>query len=114
LDGEGEPMAGATVDVWQANDEGFYDVQQKGVQPDNNLRGLFTTDSDGRYSFKSVKPRFYPIPDDGPVGKLLQALGRHQFRPAHIHFMVSHPGYDKVTTHIFTPDCPYLQSDTVF
>ncbi len=114
LDGKGEPVAGATVDVWQANDEGFYDVQQKGVQPNNNLRGLFTTDSDGRYSFKSVKPRFYPIPDDGPVGKLLQALGRHQFRPAHIHFMVSHPRYDKVTTHIFTPDCPYLQSDTVF
>ncbi len=68
LDVEGNPLEGVSVDVWQANDEGFYDVQQKGIQPDFNLRGKFTTGADGRYWFKAVKPKFYPIPDDGPVG----------------------------------------------
>ena len=69
---DGKPIKGALLDVWQANEEGFYDVQQKGIQPDMNLRGIFATDADGRYWFRSVKPRFYPIPDDGPVGKMLQ------------------------------------------
>ena len=76
------------LDVWQANDEGFYDVQQKGIQPDFNLRGVFRTGEDGRYWFRAVKPKFYPIPDDGPVGKLLRALGRHPYRPAHLHFIL--------------------------
>ncbi|MFM7446710.1 MAG: dioxygenase, partial [Tabrizicola sp.] len=76
VDTAGNPIAGATVDAWQTNDDGFYDVQQKGVQPDMNLRGIFTTDADGRYSFRSVKPRFYPIPFDGPVGKFLGAMER--------------------------------------
>ena len=111
---DGAPIAGATVDVWAANDEGFYDVQQKGVQPDFNLRGVFTTDADGEYWFRSVKPRFYPIPDDGPVGKLLAALGRNPYRPAHLHFIVRSPGFDTVVTHIFTPDCPYISEDAVF
>ncbi len=84
LDTAGKPIAHAKIDVWQANDEGFYDVQQKGIQPDFNLRGVFRTGADGRYWFKGVKPKFYPIPDDGPVGKLLGALGRHPFRPAHL------------------------------
>ena len=66
---------GALIDVWQTNEDGFYDVQQKGVQPDWNLRGVFTTGEDGAYWFRSVKPRYYPIPDDGPVGKMLGALG---------------------------------------
>lgn len=111
---EGRPIAGALLDVWQANDEGFYDVQQKGVQPDMNLRGVFTTDADGRYWFKSAKPRFYPIPDDGPVGRMLRSLGRHPFRPAHIHFIVGADGYKPITTHVFDPDDPYLSSDAVF
>ena len=111
---DGSPVAGATIDVWQTNDDGFYDVQQKGSQPDWNLRGVFTSEADGRYDFRSVKPRFYPIPDDGPVGKLLQALGRHPNRAAHIHFIVSAPGYAPVITHVFTPDCPYLREDAVF
>jgi catechol 1,2-dioxygenase len=111
---EGRPIAGALLDVWQANDEGFYDVQQKGVQPDMNLRGMFTTDAEGRYFFKSAKPRFYPIPDDGTVGKMLKALGRHPFRPAHIHFIVGAEGYRPITTHVFDPDDPYLSSDAVF
>lgn len=114
LDTDGKPIAGALLDVWQANDEGFYDVQQKGTQPDMNLRGIFETDADGRFWFLSVKPRFYPIPDDGPVGKLLEAMGRHPFRPAHIHFIVSAEGHCPITTHLFTQDCPYLDSDAVF
>jgi protocatechuate 3,4-dioxygenase beta subunit len=113
-DTEGRPLKGALLDVWQANDEGFYDVQQKDVQPDMNLRGVFETDADGSYWFKSVKPRFYPIPDDGPVGQLLAALGRHPFRPAHIHFIVGAEGFRPITTHVFDPDDPYLASDAVF
>ena len=111
---DGLPVAGATLEVWQTNDDGFYDVQQKDIQPENNLRGIFTADAHGAYWFKSVKPRHYPIPHDGPVGKLLQDLGRHPHRAAHLHFIVSAPGYTPVITHIFTPDCPYLAQDTVF
>ena len=84
------------------------------MQPDWNLRGVFTTDQDGAYWFRSVKPRYYPIPDDGPVGKMLKALGRHPNRPAHIHFIVTAPGYDPIITHIFTPDSEYLSEDAVF
>jgi protocatechuate 3,4-dioxygenase beta subunit len=113
-DVEGRPVAGATLDVWQANEDGFYDVQQKGVQPDMNLRGVFTSDADGRYCFRSAYPRFYPIPYDGSVGDMLRALDRNPNRPAHLHFIVSAPGYEKVTTHIFTPDCPWLKDDAVF
>eukprot|EP01037_Dinobryon_pediforme_P015619 gene15619-15765_t len=113
-DTEGRPIAGALLDVWQTNDEGFYDVQQKGVQPDMNLRGVFTTDADGYFWFRSVKPRYYPIPDDGPVGQLLRKLGRHPNRPAHIHFIVGAEGYAPITTHLFTPDCKYLHTDAVF
>jgi catechol 1,2-dioxygenase len=114
LDTSGRPVARAKVDVWQANDEGFYDVQQKGIQPDFNLRGVFRTGEDGRYWFRAVKPKFYPIPDDGTVGKLLGALGRHPYRPAHLHFILSAPGYETLTTHIFDPDDPYINSDAVF
>ena len=114
LSTDGTPIAGATVDVWQTNDDGFYDVQQKGVQPDMNMRGMFESASDGRFWFRSVRPRFYPIPDDGPVGKLLGALGRHPNRAAHIHLIIEKPGFDKVITHIFEPNCPYLREDAVF
>jgi catechol 1,2-dioxygenase len=114
LDLEGKPIVGATVDVWQTNDDGFYDVQQRGVQPDWNLRGVFQSDAEGVYNFRSVKPRFYPIPDDGPVGAMLHALGRGPERAAHLHFIVSAPGFETVVTHIFTPDCPYLTQDAVF
>jgi hydroxyquinol 1,2-dioxygenase len=114
LDTAGNPIANAKIDVWQANDEGFYDVQQKGIQPDFNLRGVFRTGADGRYWFRGVKPKFYPIPDDGPVGKLLAALGRHPFRPAHLHYIIEAEGYDRLVTHIFDPDDPYIHSDAVF
>ncbi|MFC4049939.1 dioxygenase [Actinomadura syzygii] len=111
---DGRPVAAATVDVWQANDEGFYDVQQPGVQPDLNLRGLFTADGEGRFWFRSIVPRYYPIPQDGPVGRLLEATARHPNRPAHIHFEVSAPGYRTVTTHLFVAGTPYIDSDAVF
>ncbi len=114
LDEEGAPIAGASLDVWQAHEDGFYDVQQPGVQPAMNLRGLFTADQEGRYRFRSVKPRHYSIPYDGPVGKLLAALGRHPNRPAHLHVIVSAAGFEPVTTHIFVDDDPYLASDAVF
>ena len=114
LDTSGKPISSAKIDVWQANDEGFYDVQQKGIQPDFNLRGVFRTGTDGTYEFRAVKPKFYPIPDDGPVGKLLVALGRHPFRPAHFHYILEADGFETLTTHIFDPDDPYIHSDAVF
>ncbi|MDL2409434.1 intradiol ring-cleavage dioxygenase [Rhizobium calliandrae] len=114
LDTKGRPIANTVLDVWQANDEGFYDVQQKGIQPDFNLRGVFRTGEDGRYWFRAVKPKFYPIPDDGTVGKLLMALGRHPYRPAHLHFIIKAGGFETLTTHIFDPHDPYINSDAVF
>lgn len=114
LDTAGKPIENAVIDVWQANDEGFYDVQQKGIQPEFNLRGVFRTGPDGRYWFKGVKPKFYPIPDDGPVGQLLRALGRHPYRPAHLHYILEAAGHDRLVTHIFDPDDPYIASDAVF
>ena len=114
LDTKGNPIAQASIDVWQANDEGFYDVQQKGIQPDFNLRGKFTTKADGHYWFKGVKPKYYAIPDDGPVGQLLASLGRHPYRPAHLHYIIEAAGFEALTTHIFDPDDPYIQSDAVF
>ena len=114
LDVDGNPLDGVKIDVWQANDEGFYDVQQKGIQPDFNLRGIFRTGPDGTYWFKAVRPAHYSIPDDGPVGELLYALGRHPYRPAHLHYIIAKEGYDEVTTHIFDPDDIYINNDAVF
>lgn len=111
---DGTPIEGARLDVWQANDDGFYDVQQKGIQPDFNLRGMFHSQKDGGYWFRAVKPRHYSIPDDGPVGALLKKLGRHPNRPAHLHYIVGADGYEEITTHIFVPDDPYINSDAVF
>ncbi len=114
LNTEGKPIEGAKIDVWQTNDDGFYDVQQKGIQPDFNLRGVFRTGADGTYTFWGAKPRFYPIPDDGPVGKLLGSLGRHPYRPAHLHYILEAEGYETLITHIFDPDDEYINSDAVF
>ena len=79
-----------------------------------NLRGLFNSNVNGEYWFRSSKPRYYPIPADGPVGKLLHQMGRHPNRAAHLHMIVTAPGFEPVVTHIFTPDCPYLEEDAVF
>jgi catechol 1,2-dioxygenase len=111
---DGAPIAGAKIDVWQTNDDGFYDVQQKGIQPDFNLRGVFRTGADGTYHFWGAKPRFYPIPDDGPVGQLLATLGRHPYRPAHLHYILEAEGFETLITHIFDPDDKYIHSDAVF
>ena len=113
-DTNGSPIAGAALDVWMTNEDGFYDIQQPEIQPDMNLRGIFHTNDDGRYWFRSARPRYYPIPKDGPVGRLLDLSGRHNFRPAHLHFIVSAPGHASVTTHYFDRKSPYLDSDTVF
>ena len=113
LDLEGRPVAGAVLDVWQAQPNGLYDSQDD--KPDAlNMRGKFRSDADGRYLIRTVQPVNYPIPSDGPVGEMLKATGRHPWRPAHIHFVVSAEGYEPVTTHIFDSTDPYLASDAVF
>ncbi len=109
----GTPIPGALLDVWETNENGLYE-QQDPDQPDMNLRGRFRTDAAGRYTFTGIKPVSYAIPDDGPVGTLLRALGRHPYRPAHIHFIVSAQGYRPLTTHLFVKGDPYLASDAVF
>jgi catechol 1,2-dioxygenase len=109
---DGSPISGATVDVWQVQGNGRYDVQdpERGL----NLRGIFTTDADGRYEFHTVRPVDYTVPDDGPVGRMLQEAGRHPWRPAHVHFMLQAPGYKTLVTHIFDAKSPWLGSDAVF
>jgi hydroxyquinol 1,2-dioxygenase len=114
LSADGTPLPGAVLDVWQANDQGFYDVQQPDVQPPGNGRGLFTADQDGAYWFRTIVPTHYPIPTDGPVGTLLEATRRHPYRPAHIHFIVTAAGHRPLTTHIFVAGSPYIESDAVF
>ncbi|MFA1549596.1 dioxygenase family protein [Actinomadura chokoriensis] len=114
LNADGAPLPHAEVDVWQCNEKGFYDVQQPGEQPAGNGRGLFRTDAEGRFRFRTVLPSHYPIPADGPVGRLLKATRRHPYRPAHIHFIVQADGYVPLTTHIFVAGSPYLDSDAVF
>jgi len=113
VDEEGKPIEGALLDVWQTSSDGAYDIQDPN-QPEMNLRGLFTTGADGRFFFRTVKPSSYPIPTDGPVGKMLMAMGRHPMRPAHIHFIVGAPGFEPVTTHVFVDGDIYLDSDAVF
>jgi hydroxyquinol 1,2-dioxygenase len=110
---DGEPVADAKVDVWQADDEGQYDVQYADL-PHPRARGVFRTDAQGRFWFRSILPVAYPIPTDGPVGRLLVATGRHPWRPAHVHFMVEAPGYEPLITHVFRDCDPYLDSDVVF
>lgn len=109
-----EPIEGACVDVWSDNADGFYDVQQPDLQPKWNNRGRFFTGADGVYSFRGIKPVSYPIPDDGPVGQMLAHLGRHPYRPAHMHYMITAPGFVKLVTHTFVGGDPYLTSDAVF
>ncbi|MFJ7290844.1 intradiol ring-cleavage dioxygenase [Streptomyces collinus] len=111
---DGTPLPGAVVDVWQADDKGYYDVQQPGVKPAGNGRGLFTADAEGRFWFRTCVPAAYPIPTDGPVGGLLRATGRHPYRPAHIHFIATAEGHMPVTTHLFVAGGDYLDSDAVF
>lgn len=114
LDLDGAPVSGAKIDVWSDNADGFYDVQQPDIQPKWNNRGVFVTGEDGAYRFRGIKPVSYPVPVDGPVGDVLRGMGRHPFRPAHTHVIVTADGYDSLVTHIFVGDDPYIDSDTVF
>jgi len=113
LDPKGRPLEGVTVDVWQASPVGLYENQDD-TQADMNLRGQFTTDPDGRFSFRSVKPAGYPVPTHGPVGELLRAQGRHPYRPAHLHVLAFKPGYRTLITQIFVDDDEHLRTDVVF
>lgn len=112
-DADGNPVKGATLDVWQTANNQLYDVQDPDA-PEWNLRAKIKAKDNGEFSFVSEKPTSYPVPTDGPVGKLLAAAGRHAYRPAHLHFMVAAPGYETVTTHIFVDGDQYLDSDAVF
>jgi catechol 1,2-dioxygenase len=109
----GRPLSGVEVDVWQASPVGLYENQDES-QADMNLRGVFTTDGDGRCSFRSVKPAGYPVPTDGPVGDLLRAQRRHPYRPAHLHFLAYKPGYKTLITQVFVDDDEHLETDVVF
>jgi hydroxyquinol 1,2-dioxygenase len=111
LDVNGAPIEGATLDIWQTDGEGWYDVQKPGAAW---ARGKIRSDAKGFFGFRTVKPVSYPIPTDGPVGQMLLRMGRHPYRPAHIHTIVSAPGFATVTTHVFVNGDPYLDSDAVF
>jgi hydroxyquinol 1,2-dioxygenase len=110
---DGRPIAGGLLDVWSGDGEGTYDMQIPG-QTGMLCRGKFRTDREGRYRFRSIRPTYYPVPTDGPVGRMLAKMGRHPYRPGHIHLIVSAPGYQSVATHLFVKDAPYLDSDAVF
>src|SRR5512140_2262721 len=112
-DRDGKPVVGAEVDVWQSSTEGLYENQDP-TQADMNLRGKFTTDAEGRISFRSIKPAGYPIPIGGPVGDLLKAQGRHNMRPAHLHFLIYKPGFKTHISQVYLPDDPNIETDVQF
>jgi hydroxyquinol 1,2-dioxygenase len=110
---DGRPLANALLDIWSGDGEGNYDMQIPG-ETAMKARGRIRTDDHGRYWFRSIKPTFYPVPTDGPVGHMLRRMGRHPYRPGHVHLMVSAPGHLPVTTHLFVAGSRYLDSDAVF
>jgi len=109
---DGAPLPGARVDVWQCDADGFYDVQV-GDGSEVGLRGVLSTDASGRYEVRTIVPPPYEVPKDGPVGRLLAALGRHAFRPAHVHFRVQAPDHGDLTTMVFFAGDPWLGEDTI-
>lgn len=114
---DGSPVMGASIEVWQADDDGMYDVQLTDAERGGAAtwaRGVLTSDAAGAFHFRSVLPQSYPIPHDGPVGKMLSAVGRHPWRPAHLHFMIRARGYETLITHVFRDGDQYLDSDAVF
>jgi hydroxyquinol 1,2-dioxygenase len=111
----GQPLAGVTVDIWHADDDGFYDSQKEAYATEGpSSRARFITDADGRLYFRTILPCSYPIPTDGPVGEMILQTGRHPMRPAHVHFLVDAPGYEPLVTHVFMGGDKYLDSDVVF
>lgn len=113
VDADGRPVEGAAVDVWHASTEGFYENQDP-AQADMNLRGRFTTDAAGRFEFHTVKPAGYPVPVHGPVGDLLRLQGRHNLRPAHIHFLIAKAGFKTQFAQVYSSDDEHLETDVVF
>lgn len=112
-DAVGRPIPHAKIEVWQADNNGMYDIQDSN-QPEDNLRGTYSANDAGEFLIRTIRPTSYPIPTDGPVGELLKATCRHPYRPAHVHAIVSAPGYHTITTHLFDADDEYLDSDAVF
>jgi len=112
-DTAGRPIEGAEVDVWHSSPEGFYE-QQDPKQAHMNLRGKFTTDADGAFGFRSVKPAGYPIPIDGPAGDFVRATKRHHYRPAHLHFLIYKPGFKTLISQVYVNDDERLDSDVQF
>ena len=112
-DGRGRPVAGAEIDVWHSSPEGLYENQDP-AQAEMNLRGRFISDQAGRFDFRSVKPAGYPIPVDGPVGQLVRATRRHNYRPAHLHFMVYKPGFKTLISQIYVSDDAHIDTDVQF
>lgn len=110
----GAPIANAEVDVWQADDDGLYDVQRPELGDTRRARGVLRSDANGAVRFRSITPTAYPVPTDGPVGQMLLATGRHPWRPAHVHFLIKAAGFETLTTHIFREGDEYLDSDVVF
>ena len=108
---DGKPVAGALLDIWEAGGDGYYDVQKP---EGTNLRARFRAGADGKFHFRCVRPSSYPVPHDGPVGRMLAATGRHPMRPGHLHFMIQAPGYEKLVTHLFVRGDEFLDSDAVF
>jgi catechol 1,2-dioxygenase len=107
------PIAGAEVDVWHSSPAGLYENQDP-AQADMNLRGKFTTEADGWFGFRTVKPGPYPVPIDGPTGELLRAQRRHNWRPAHLHFLIFKPGYKTIASQIYSSDDSFLETDSQF
>ena len=112
-DAQGQPVANAQVDVWHSSTTGLYENQDP-AQAEMNLRGTFTTDARGGFNFRSVKPAGYPVPIDGPAGKLLAAQLRHNMRPAHLHFLIYKEGFKTIASQVYTQDDPYLETDSQF
>ncbi|HZQ73983.1 MAG TPA: dioxygenase [Burkholderiales bacterium] len=112
-DAQGRPVAGADVHVWHSSPIGLYE-NQDASQAEMNLRGIFTTDAEGRFSFRSVKPAGYPVPTDGPTGTLLRAQQRHNLRPAHLHFLLYKPGWKTIASQVYDPEDPVLETDSQF
>ncbi|MEN3288585.1 MAG: hydroxyquinol 1,2-dioxygenase, partial [Bradyrhizobium sp.] len=112
-DRAGASIVDAEVDVWHSSPEGLYENQDPS-QAEMNLRGRFLSDAEGRFSFATVMPAGYPIPDDGPVGELLRAAGRQKFRPAHLHFMIYKPGFKTLISQLYVAGDPHLESDVQF
>jgi protocatechuate 3,4-dioxygenase beta subunit len=111
---DGNPIADAVLETWQANAQGYYENQQPDRQPEFNLRGIFKTGKDGRFRYRTVKPSGYGVPDDGPVGLLLGEAGYPLRRPAHLHFLVRAPGFETITTHLYDRRDPHLNEDAIF